>query len=209
MPKLIDHDERKKIIAAAVWKIIGEQGIGAISIRNVAAEAGISTGSLRHSFDSRLELVAYAMQLINEQIEDNVRTATANGLDVLTSVRILENFIPLNHGTTTIARVTLGMIAEMRSTPEIFAIAQESRAKIRTIMRDMFIWLYDNHELKLGVDVEAQTDQLLTLSYGLTTKSIVGGDRTDPVYISKIFRSHVNRFLVHPVPYATAEELNA
>ena len=38
MPKIVDHAERRSEIAAAVWRVIGAGGIGAATVRAVAAE---------------------------------------------------------------------------------------------------------------------------------------------------------------------------
>ena len=60
MPKLIDHDSRREEIAEATWRVIHAQGISGVSIRTVAAEAGISTGSVRHVFPSKTDLLVDA-----------------------------------------------------------------------------------------------------------------------------------------------------
>ena len=39
MPRTIDHDARRAELAEAVWRVILHRGIGAVSVRTVAAEA--------------------------------------------------------------------------------------------------------------------------------------------------------------------------
>lgn len=208
MPKLIDHDERKKVISQAVWKLLNERGVSAITIRNVAAEAGISTGSLRHSFDSRVELVTYALELIGVETEASMRAVSVQGQDVLNTVKILEHFIPLTPRSRAVSRITLGMVAELRSTPEIKDISTASLERIRTLFYDMLVHLDEAGQLKAGTDIKVQANQLTMLSYGLTTKAIIGGKGSDPVNLSYIFRSSINELLVHPVPYATQEDID-
>lgn len=60
MPRRIDLDERREHLAQAVWTIIRERGIGAVSVRVVAAEAGVAVGSLRHVFPTRTELLQFS-----------------------------------------------------------------------------------------------------------------------------------------------------
>ncbi|MGH1977161.1 TetR/AcrR family transcriptional regulator [Rothia sp. L_38] len=208
MPKLIDHAERKKVISQAVWKLLNERGVSAITIRNVAAEAGISTGSLRHSFDSRVELVTYALELIGLETEASMRAVSVQGQDVLNSVKILEHFIPLTPRSRAVSRITLGMVAELRSTPEIKSISVTSLERIRTLFYDMLVQLDQAGQIKTGTDLKVQANQLTMLSYGLTTKAIIGGKGSDPVNLSYIFRSSINELLVHPVPYATQEDID-
>ncbi|QUC13639.1 TetR/AcrR family transcriptional regulator [Arachnia propionica] len=57
MPKLVDHDVRRREIAQAVWAVIAERGIEGVTLRSVAAEAGVSVGRIQHYYASREELV--------------------------------------------------------------------------------------------------------------------------------------------------------
>lgn len=50
VPRTIDRDARKEQLAEAVWRVVRERGIGAVSVRTVAEEAGVVVGSLRHVF---------------------------------------------------------------------------------------------------------------------------------------------------------------
>ena len=62
MPKVVDHEQRRRELAAAVWRVIGREGVAEVSIRAVAAESGWSTGALRHYFATRAELLAFACE---------------------------------------------------------------------------------------------------------------------------------------------------
>lgn len=57
VPKLVDHDVRRREIAQAVWAVIAERGIEGVTLRGVAAEAGVSVGRIQHYHASREELV--------------------------------------------------------------------------------------------------------------------------------------------------------
>ncbi len=57
VPKLVDHDVRRREIAQAVWAVIAERGIEGVTLRSVASEAGVSVGRIQHYHASREELV--------------------------------------------------------------------------------------------------------------------------------------------------------
>src|ERR671915_6847 len=40
MPKIVDHEQRREELAAAVWRLASREGLDAVTIRGVAAEAG-------------------------------------------------------------------------------------------------------------------------------------------------------------------------
>jgi len=62
VPKIVDHDHKRKIIAETAWKIIEKEGIEKASIRRIASEAGMSTGALRHYFSNQDELLLFIME---------------------------------------------------------------------------------------------------------------------------------------------------
>ncbi|WP_017586425.1 TetR/AcrR family transcriptional regulator [Nocardiopsis ganjiahuensis] len=68
MPKIVDHEERRRELAEALWRVIASSGPQAVSIRTVAAEAGLSAGALRHYFQTREELLLFAMDLSEERV---------------------------------------------------------------------------------------------------------------------------------------------
>src|SRR4029450_11592721 len=72
MPKLVDPDQRRSELAQAVWTVIRRDGLQRASVRNVAREAGLSMGSLRHYFASQSELLCFAMELVGDRARDRV-----------------------------------------------------------------------------------------------------------------------------------------
>lgn len=68
MPKQIDHEKRRKEIAEATWRVILERGMEGASARNIAKEAGLSLGALRHYFSTQDELLVFAMKLVQEKV---------------------------------------------------------------------------------------------------------------------------------------------
>jgi AcrR family transcriptional regulator len=61
MPKFVNHDKKRKLIAEAAWRIIENEGIEKASIRRVAAEAEMSPGALRHYFSTKDEMLLFIM----------------------------------------------------------------------------------------------------------------------------------------------------
>ena len=51
VPRVVDPIERRNRLAQAVWRVVRREGLERASVREVAREAGVSMGSLRHYFD--------------------------------------------------------------------------------------------------------------------------------------------------------------
>ncbi|MBM6405676.1 TetR family transcriptional regulator C-terminal domain-containing protein [Phycicoccus sp. CSK15P-2] len=79
MPKVVDHDERRVRIAHALLDVVRRDGVGAVSVRSVAAAADLSTGSLRNTFPSRAGLVGFAMTAVAERVTARVEARAAQG----------------------------------------------------------------------------------------------------------------------------------
>lgn len=62
MPKIVDHDAQRVTFAKAAMSLIARQGLEGVTMRAVAAEAGLSYGSLFHYFASKDELLMHAVQ---------------------------------------------------------------------------------------------------------------------------------------------------
>ena len=72
MPKLVDPIARRRELAQAVRRVVRRDGLERASVREVAREADVSTGSLRHYFGSQSELMVFAMRLVIEHIEERL-----------------------------------------------------------------------------------------------------------------------------------------
>jgi AcrR family transcriptional regulator len=58
----VDHDERRREIADAVLRLAATAGLESVSLRHVAAEAGISMGRVQHYFRSKDEMLVFAFE---------------------------------------------------------------------------------------------------------------------------------------------------
>jgi TetR/AcrR family transcriptional regulator, transcriptional repressor of bet genes len=62
VPRIVDVDERRSELAAAASRVIARLGIAGASMREVAAEAGWTTGTLVHYFTDKHELLRFTLE---------------------------------------------------------------------------------------------------------------------------------------------------
>ena len=62
MPKIVDHDAQRVKFAEAAMSLIARNGLEGVTMRAVAAEAGLSYGSLFHYFKSKDELLMHVIR---------------------------------------------------------------------------------------------------------------------------------------------------
>jgi AcrR family transcriptional regulator len=72
MPKTIDRQARERVVGEAAWRVVVRDGVTKLSVRNVAAEAGIAAGSLRYLFPTQEALRAYVLDLVRQRVTDRI-----------------------------------------------------------------------------------------------------------------------------------------
>jgi AcrR family transcriptional regulator len=61
MPKIVDGDLRRQELAAAAARLIARGGLEAATMRDIATEAGLTTGSVTHYFADKRELLLFTL----------------------------------------------------------------------------------------------------------------------------------------------------
>ncbi len=75
MPKIVDHDARRAAILDACFELFARRGIGAVTMRQIATAAGLSTGAIYHYFPDKESI---ARSLFHRVAEQQVAEAVAS-----------------------------------------------------------------------------------------------------------------------------------
>ena len=130
MPRLIDKDARRRMIAAAVWQVAREEGIGAVSIRTVADAAGISAGSLRHVFPSRAELLEFSGRLMIDRAHQRIAAIDRDQKPEDFVRAVLDEVLPLSPEAREELEVNFALVAEAPRHPQLRAIRDEAHREL-------------------------------------------------------------------------------
>lgn len=85
MPKIVDHALQREKFAEATMRLIASHGLEGVTMRAVAAEAGLSYGSLFHYFQSKDDLLKHAVRHLTSLQTRRVNDYASehSGLDAL------------------------------------------------------------------------------------------------------------------------------
>ncbi|MBO3085348.1 TetR/AcrR family transcriptional regulator [Cellulomonas fengjieae] len=168
MPKLVDADARRRDLAEATWRVIRRDGLENASVRNVAREAGLSAGSLRHMFATQAELLVFAMNQVVDRVEARLGALDPAGDPLDAAQRHLVELLPLDD--------------ERRQENEVW-IAFTARSLVDPLLRECAA---RNHDLLLEgcrhwvaaiaggrVDVDVEAQRLHALLDGLAVHAAI------------------------------------
>ncbi|MFI9814955.1 TetR/AcrR family transcriptional regulator [Saccharothrix variisporea] len=125
MPKVVDHEERRTRLTSAVWSLAVRDGLDGVTLRKVAAEAGVSMGQVQHYYPSMDVLVRDALDrsllALNARIERSL-TPDATPEEVLR--RCLGALVAEDEETTRLLRFGAAVLGR--------AIADPTMARVLT-----------------------------------------------------------------------------
>jgi AcrR family transcriptional regulator len=185
VPRLVDHDARRAEIADAVWRVVRREGIEGASVRRVAAEAGCSTGSLRHYFATQSELVAFAMELVVRRVTERVVALRPTGPPVRRAVAYLEVTIPLDDERRAEMQVWLAFTARALVDPALAELRDRAHADLRGLCAGVV------RALGVTRDVPAEAERLHALVDGLALHAVVDPRTTTPRRVRTLLRRHL------------------
>ncbi|MGF1480770.1 MAG: TetR/AcrR family transcriptional regulator [Cyanophyceae cyanobacterium] len=95
MPKIVDHDRYRHELLMKCFDLFAQKGYGSVTMRQIAVELGVSTGTLYHYFPSKEALF---VQLIEEITEQDILKANeiAAGETIAERIRALSQFLQEN-----------------------------------------------------------------------------------------------------------------
>ncbi|MFF2053327.1 TetR/AcrR family transcriptional regulator [Leifsonia sp. NPDC058194] len=193
MPRTIDRDARRAELAEAVWRVIVERGIGAVSVRTVAAEAGVAVGSLRHLFPTRTELLEFSAGLMVDRATRRIAALPGGGEATEHALDVLRQLLPLSPDSRAELEVTIALIAETPALPGLSRIRDEADRALTGVCRQLVDDLAGDTSSASRAQPERQQDalRLHALVDGLAMHLLVRGG--DPGWALDVLRAEIGR----------------
>lgn len=138
MPKVVDVDARREELAAAATRVIARSGIAAASMREVAAEAGWTTGTLVHYFRNKRDLLRFTLETSLEQRRS--RRADRETLTPDAALReTLMGALPLDEAARAHWLVTIAFCAETGGDPDLARIQRDAYRDFRDNVAELTV----------------------------------------------------------------------
>lgn len=172
MPKIVDHAKRRTELAAAVWRLASREGLDAVTLRRVSAEAGWSTGALHHYFGDKEELLLFAFHTVADRVTRRLAAAAKATTEPLELARTLLTVgLPLDAERRAEVRVWFAFLGLALTRP---ALARAQRDAYRAWRKRLAKTLHEAQQrgaLDRALDPEREAAGLIALVDGLAVQA--------------------------------------
>ncbi|MGV4927860.1 TetR family transcriptional regulator (plasmid) [Streptomyces sp. BHT-5-2] len=178
MPKKVDHEARRQEISAALWRLANTRGVDGVSLRDVAAEAGISLGRIQHYFRTKDELLLFALRHINakatERIAQRIQALKAEPTPREVLRACCAGMLPLDAESRAGLLVGAAYYSRAVHDPALSAEARDGIPKLRDFFADQLRLAAERGELPPERATEDEAMLLIALSDGLASYVLLG-----------------------------------
>jgi len=189
VPKIVDHQARREELLEATWRVIARTGIVGVTIREIAREAGVSTGILAHYFESKEDLLAHALRLSHRRVYDRIdeRTRDNAGLDALRTIML--EALPLDEERLLEAQIEMNFLSLALGNEMLRELQNNEFDRFWDVLHRRVVEAQRLGEISTRVDAAWVTHQLIILVEGLSLEAALYPARVQPKRQREILES--------------------
>ncbi|ADD42556.1 TetR/AcrR family transcriptional regulator [Stackebrandtia nassauensis] len=200
MPKIVDPTERRTEVVDAVLRIAERDGLEQATLRNIATEAGLAIGSVRHYFTDHAEVMEVAMKELVDRLGARIlakaERVTRPGVDRREAVQsILEEFLPFDAQRRLESAAWLSFVSASRTEPRLRPFAIKMQDGTRTIVGRIVKRIKESGRVPEDFDTDVESDRLTVLIDGLTLRAVLQPDTLDESAARAVLRRHLDSLL--------------
>lgn len=176
MPKSVDHESRRGQLAEALWRIAYRDGLDAVTVRQVAAEAQVSVGLVQHYFRSKDEMLRFALERVGAELQTRLeRKISALGpepdpYDVVRVVMIERlPLTPRRRAQTQVMVTWLGRVARDATSNDYLV---SGTTQLRDYLAEQLRRGQQTGRVHADLDADGAASALLALNEGLAAQLI-------------------------------------
>lgn len=181
MPKIVDHDERRREVLSAAGRVIVRDGIDAATTRAIAKEAGYSNGVLSHYFTDKDEILLSALRQSHQRIRERL-VGKAEGLTGLAALReVLLDNLPLDAERAQESRLEVSFWSRSLASERLAEVQRAEAEELRAAVRELLGQARADGELgdnpRADEELDDLAEHLLALVDGLSLHLLLYPDR--------------------------------
>jgi TetR/AcrR family transcriptional regulator, transcriptional repressor of bet genes len=170
MPRFVDREDRRRLMAETAADLIGAQGLDALTFRNVAVASGSSTTVVTHYFADKRELLLWTFEVVAQRSGARFDGARSRGGGLRECIEALLPLDPARQRDWRVHGCYWGMATSDRELAEKQALhVRSGQRRIELLLREQYPRLRDR-------DVELIARRLVALLNGIGVHSVLDPD---------------------------------
>ncbi|PRX43391.1 TetR family transcriptional regulator [Prauserella shujinwangii] len=181
MPKIVDHEARRREIIGVVWRLIAEEGIQSVTTRRIAEAAGFANGALLYYFPNKDAVLTAAFQHIFDATNTRADKVEPDrrGLSGLRTLCL--EIMPLDEERLAEARLAITFWQQALNSSDKAELYTNSTNRWRAEMTQRIEEAVADGTVAASVDVPAAVDELLAMLMGLQIQGVLSPAESTPV----------------------------
>jgi TetR/AcrR family transcriptional repressor of bet genes len=171
MPKIVDHAERRNQLAWAACRAIVAKGIEQVTMRDVAAEIGRSTGMVTHYFEDKEALLVAALSAVTEGCHRRIVFRAME--EPITIRELFSESLPLDAQRRLEWGVWLNYWAAIPTNANLASQQRQHYESWHHILESALTKLAREQTLRPDVDIPADTDFLMAVVDGVGLRATI------------------------------------
>lgn len=200
MPKIVDAEARRQEVVEAVFRIVAVDGLERASLREVADEAGLAVGSVRHYFGSSDELLVFAFASVIDRITSRLeeKLSALEELDLGSAehhdgvLALLGQLLPLDEELAADACVWMAFRNAARIRPVFADEAARSHRAVAVVIGQLILRLTPAEVGQQTMVVEAE--RLLATLDGLCMHALLQPEWMTAEMCRDVLEAHLQGF---------------
>ncbi|HBZ09303.1 MAG TPA: TetR family transcriptional regulator [Bacillus bacterium] len=191
MPRIVNHEKKRKSIAEAAWNIIKKEGIENASIRRVAIEAGMSAGALRHYFSTKDEMLLFIMDYYLEEGKKRSQSKIWSDNPLQAVAEVLLELVPIDEEKKIETSVWLILALQSLTSDTLKEKKDEMTNGMYELANSMIEILVLQGILSDSTNVKLEKSRLAALIDGLSIHALLRPDVYTPEKVKEVIRYHL------------------
>jgi len=180
VPRHADPEQQRAAIAEAVGDLLAGGGVEAVSLRSVAAAAGVSMGRVQHYYRTKDDLLLDTLRRSHLEMEHHIEgrvSAPGAPIDILTT--ILEELLGEHPATQRAIRVSAAFAVRASKSPKVMAILTDGDEEILALAVEVVRQAQFAGAAPSELDPLLEAKALVALASGLGTSVALYGTSSD------------------------------
>lgn len=201
MPAIVSHGKRRTLIATVVKRIVAESGMEAVTVRNVAREAGFSSTIVSHYFRNKHDLLTFTYGSIRTRAVQMIEEAFHRNAGVL---ECFETLLPINDDNLADWQAWFGFWGKTTSDPGLAAERVANVEATNELFQRILKHAKRRGELPENLDTSVHANRIQMFINGLSSFVVMNPAGWPPAAQRAVLAAEINMMktmIVKPAGY--------